>query len=228
MKLLNSRVFQLTIYASYIVLGTTGVLFSYIGWIHDIHNEFYIFFTNQSNIIAIVCASALLVSSIIDLSKGIKEGKENRFVNFAFCIFVYQGITMILYNVLTLDGHIFTAKFWSTLQCPVLHLFAPGLFVFIFIAFTNKEKISKYIYLLILIYPLLYALLIYIRSFILGDVEPFKISGYIRFPYPIFDYVTYPVWLIIIFMILGLGLFIGLAILLRFLFQRQNKKPPRA
>ena len=224
MKLLNSRIFHLSIYAVYIVLGTIGVLFSYIGWIHDIHNEFYVFFTNQSNIIAVVCACLLLASCIHDIKKGNKNNRETRFVDFAFCVFVYQAITMILYNFLNPNGHIFTVKFWSTLQCPVLHLFAPGLFVFIFIAFVDKAKISKYIPWLITIYPLLYAAFIFIRSFILGDVEEFKISGYIRFPYPIFDYVTYPVWLIVLFMIAGLGLFMGIAILLRFIFQKANKK----
>lgn len=228
MRLLNNRIFHLSICALYIVLGTLGVLFSYIGWIHNIHNEFHVFFTNQSNIIAVVCACALLISTIIDIVNKRKEGKETRFVNFSFCVFIYQGITMILYNFLTLDAHIFTAKFWSTLQCPVLHLFAPSLFIFMFIAFIDKEKISKWIPLFITIYPLIYASFIFIRSFILGDVEPYKVSGYIKFPYPIFDYETYPVWLIIIFMIAGLTVFIGLAFLMRYLFQRQTKKPTRA
>ena len=224
MKLLNNRIFHLSIYALYIILGTTGVLFSYFGWIHNIHNEFHVFFTNQSNIIAIICACLMLVSCIKDIKEGIKDNKETRFVDFAFCVFIYQAITMILYNFLNPTGHIFTRKFLSTLQCPVLHLFAPGLFIFIFIAFIDKGKISKRVPWLITIYPLLYAAFIFIRSFILGDIEEYKISGYIKFPYPIFDYVTYPIWLIIIFMVGGLGLFIGIAILLRFIFQKTNKK----
>jgi predicted permease len=54
-------------------------------------------------------------------------------------------------------------------------------------------------------------------------VEEFQISGYIKFPYPIFDYDTHPIWLICIFMAAGVVLFIGIAILLRFIFQRKKK-----
>ena len=130
---------------------------------------------------------------------------------------------MILYNVFSPDGHIFTIKFWSTVQCPVLHLFAPVLFIFIFLGFTNKDKISKLIPLYVVIYPLLYSIFIFVRAAILGDVEEFQISGYIKFPYPIFDYDNYPIWLICLFMAIGVVLFIGLAILLRFIFQRKKK-----
>ena len=225
MNVLNNRYFHLSIYALGIILGSIGVVFSYVGWIHNIHNEFHVFFTNQSNIIAVICLCFMLVSAVLDLSKKVDAGKEQRFVVFAFSVFIYQALTMILYNFLTHNAHIFTAKFWSTVQCPVLHLFAPALFIFVFIAFTDKTKITKMAPLYVLIYPLLYSLFIFIRSAILGDVEPFEISGYIRFPYPIFDYVSFPVWLIVIFMIGGIIIFIGLSLLLKYLFQRQTKKP---
>ena len=223
MRLLDYRYFHLGIYIVYIILGTTGIIFSYVGWFVDIHNEFYILFTNQTNIIGVICVACLLVSAIIDLVKKKTVGREERFVNFAFCCFIYLTITMILYNVFSPDGHIFTIKFWSTVQCPVLHLFAPVLFIFIFLRFTNKDKISKLIPLYVVIYPLLYSIFIFVRAAILGDVEEFQISGYIKFPYPIFDYDNYPIWLICLFMAIGVVLFIGLAILLRFIFQRKKK-----
>ena len=223
MRLLDNRYFHLGIYIVYIILGTTGIIFSYVGWFVDIHNEFYILFTNQTNIIGVICVACLLVSAIIDLVKKKTVGREERFVNFAFCCFIYLTITMILYNVFSPDGHIFTIKFWSTVQCPVLHLFAPVLFIFIFLGFTNKDKISKLIPLYVVIYPLLYSIFIFVRAAILGDVEEFQLSGYIKFPYPIFDYDNYPIWLICLFMAIGVVLFIGLAILLRFIFQRKKK-----
>ena len=223
MRLLDNRYFHLGIYIIYIILGTTGIIFSYVGWFVDIHNEFYILFTNQTDIIGVICVACLLVSAIIDLVKKKTVGREERFVDFAFCCFIYLTITMILYNVFSPDGHIFTIKFWSTVQCPVLHLFAPVLFIFIFLGFTNKDKISKLIPLYVVIYPLLYSIFIFVRAAILGDVEEFQISGYIKFPYPIFDYDNYPIWLICLFMAIGVVLFIGLAILLRFIFQRKKK-----
>ena len=223
MRLLDNRYFHLGIYIVYIILGTTGIIFSYVGWFVNIHNEFYILFTNQTNIIGVICVACLLVSAIIDIAKKKTVGREERFVSFAFCCFIYLTITMILYNVFSPDGHIFTIKFWSTVQCPVLHLFAPVLFIFIFLGFTNKDKISKLIPLYVVIYPLLYSIFIFVRAAILGDVEEFQISGYIKFPYPIFDYDNYPIWLICLFMAIGVVLFIGLAILLRFIFQRKKK-----
>lgn len=223
MRLLDNRYFHLGIYIVYIILGTTGIIFSYVGWFVNIHNEFYILFTNQANIIGVICVSCLLASAVIDIANKDINSRENRFVNFAFCCFIYLTITMILYNVFSPDGHIFTIKFWSTVQCPILHLFAPVLFIFIFLGFTNKDKISKWIPLFILIYPLLYSIFIFVRAAILGDVEEFQISGYIKFPYPIFDYDTYPIWLICIFMVIGVALFMGIAILLRFIFQRKKK-----
>ncbi len=223
MRLLDNRYFHLGIYILYIILGTTGIIFSYVGWFVNIHNEFYILFTNQANIIGVICVSCLLASAVIDIANKDINSRENRFVNFAFCCFIYLTITMILYNVFSPDGHIFTIKFWSTVQCPVLHLFAPALFIFIFLGFANKDKISKWIPLFILIYPLLYSIFIFVRAAILGDVEEFQISGYIKFPYPIFDYDTYPIWLICIFMVIGVVLFMGIAVLLRFIFQRKKK-----
>ncbi len=223
MRLLDNRYFHLGIYIVYIILASTGIVFSYVGWFVNIHNEFYILFTNQANIIGVVCVSCLLASAVIDITNKDINSRENRFVNFAFCCFIYLTITMILYNVFSPDGHIFTLKFWSTVQCPVLHLFAPVLFIFIFLGFTNKDKISKWIPLYVVIYPLLYSIFIFVRAAILGDVEEFQISGYIKFPYPIFDYDSYPIWLICIFMVVGVVLFMGLAILLRFIFQRKKK-----
>ena len=66
MRLLDNRYFHLGIYIVYIILGTTGIIFSYVGWFVDIHNEFYILFTNQTNIIGVICVACLLVSAIID------------------------------------------------------------------------------------------------------------------------------------------------------------------
>ena len=57
----------------------------------------------------------------------------------------------------------------------------------------------------------------------MGDVEPFEVSGYIKFPYPIFDYDTYSGWLIVLFMVIGVILFAGIAYLLRFIFHRKKK-----
>ena len=223
MRLLDNRYFHLGIYIIYIILGTTGIIFSYVGWFVNIHNEFYILFTNQANIIGVICVSCLLASAVIDITNKDINSRENRFVNFAFCCFIYLTMTMVLYNFFSPNGHIFTIKFWSTVQCPILHLFAPVLFIFIFLGFTNKDKISKWIPLFVIIYPLLYSIFIFVRAAILGDVEEFPVSGYIKFPYPIFDYDTYPLWLICIYMAVGVVLFMGLAILLRFIFQRKKK-----
>lgn len=222
MKFRNDRIIHLIFYGIYLPLCLLGVLSSFFGWIHNIHNEFYIFFTNQSNIISIVCVACLLFSAIKDIKQDNKSKREDRFVNFAFCVFIYQTITMILYNALTPDGHIFTAKFWSQLPCPILHLFAPLLFGFIFIAFLDKQKISKFSFLYVCIYPLIYALFILIRSFILGDVEPFEISGFIRFPYIIFDYQRFNGWIITLFMFIGLILFMGITIGLTLLFKKEK------
>lgn len=227
MDLLKNRYFHLLLLAIYIALGLWGVIASYVGWLVNIHNEFIVFFTNQSNIIAIISATLFFVSALIDVKRGTKETKETRFVTLGLCVFIYQTITMIFYNLFTTNAHIFTAKFWSQIQCPLLHLFCPILYIFIFITFTDKSKISKYVSLWVLVFPLLYSAFIFVRSIVLGDVEEFAISGYIRFPYPIFDYVTYPIWLVIIFMILGLLAFGGLAFGLEKLFKRQRKKPTR-
>ena len=88
MRLLDNRYFHSGIYALYIILGTTGIIFSYVGWFVDIHNEFYILFTNQTNIIGVICVACLLVSAIIDIVKKKTVGREERFVNFAFCCFI--------------------------------------------------------------------------------------------------------------------------------------------
>lgn len=225
MKLLKNRYFQLIIIVTYIVLGLWGVIASYVGWLVNIHNEFFVFFTNISNIIAVCAAIMFFVSALIDIKHKNIETKETRFVNLAFCVFIYQIVTMIFYNFFTPDGHVFTAKFWNQIQCALLHLFCPLLFSFIFIAFVDKEKISKYVPLFILIFPILYATFIFIRSFILGDVESYPISGYKKYPYPIFDYETYPIWTIVLFMLGGLLMFSGIAFGLEKMFKRQTKKP---
>lgn len=228
MGLLKNRYFHLVIVGIYIALGLWGVIASYVGWLVNIHNEFFVYFTNQSSIIAVICAILFFISALIDIKKGNKETKETRFVTFGLCVFIYQIITMFFYNFFTTKAHIFTVKFWSQIQCPLLHLFCPILFVFIFIAFTDKSKINKFVPLWVLTFPILYAAFIFIRSVILGDVEEFAVSGYIRFPYPIFDYVVYPMWLVITFMILGLLAFSGIAFGLEKLFKRQTKKPVKA
>ena len=206
----NKRVVHLCFALSYIALGLTGVLFSFIGWLGDIHNEFHLFFTNQSNILAVLVSIGFAVSAFLDLKSGKKEGLETRFVNSAFCMFVYQGVTMILYNAFMWDAHLFTAKFWSTVQCPVLHLFAPLSFLFLFIAFFDKSKLKSTLPLLILIYPFLYSAFILIRSLFYLDAEPFQTSGIIVFPYPIYDYQTYGGF-VILFLLGGLILFFVLA-----------------
>ena len=222
MRFRNNRYIHITFYSVYLLVCLLGVLSSFFGWIHNIHNEFYLFFTNQSNIISIVCVSLFLIYAIVDIKKGNINKREGRFVTFALCVFIYQTITMILYNALNPDGHIFTKKFWIQLPCPILHLFAPLLFDFIFIAFTEKEKINKFSFLYVLIYPLIYSLFVFVRNFILGDVEPFEVSGYIRFPYPIFDYTMFNGFIIFLFMLGGLVIFMGLTFLLTMLFKKKK------
>ena len=90
--------------------------------------------------------------------------------------------------------------------------------------FSDKEKITKFAPLETLIYPFIYSAFIIIRSLILGDVPPFHESGYIRFPYPIYDYKTYGVFNVVLMLLAMLILSIGLSYLLRFLFLLPYKK----
>ena len=58
----------------------------------------------------------------------------------------------------------------------------------------------------------------------MARVAQFQESGYIRFPYPIFDYKTYGVFNVILMLLAMLILSIGLAYLLRFLLLLPYKK----
>ena len=66
MRLLDNRYFHLGIYIVYIILGTTGIIFSYVGWFVDIHNEFYILFTNQTvkNTLLTLLSAVLFISQL--------------------------------------------------------------------------------------------------------------------------------------------------------------------
>ena len=224
MNILQNRIFHLIYRLVYISIATAGILASWIGWFPDIHNEFYVFFTNQTNIFAVIVALLLIYSSIIDIKNKITNKKEDRFVNLSFMTFIYLAITAIFFNVFTPNQNIFTPAFWARIQVWILHLVSPFLFSLDFFLFSNKEKITKFAPLETTIYPFIYSIFIIIRSLILGDVAPFHESGYIRFPYPIYDYKTYGVFNVILMLLAMLILSIGLSYLLRFLLLLPYKK----
>jgi len=224
MDILKNRIFHLVYRIIYISLATTGILASWIGWFPDKYNEFYVFFTNQSNIFAIVVAILLAISTIFDIKNKNINKKEDKFVNLSFMTFIYLAITAIFFNIFSPDQNIFTQAFWSRIQVWILHLVSPLLFCLDFILFSDKSKITIFAPLETLIYPFIYSIFIIIRSIILGDVAPFPESGYIRFPYPIYDYKTYGVFNVILMLLAMLILSVALSYLLRFLFQLPYKK----
>ena len=224
MSFLKNRILHLAYRVIYITLVLIGILASWIGWFKDIHNEFYVFFTNQTNIFALIVALLLVCSCIKDIIKKDIYKKEDRFINLEFMNFIYLIITAIFFNVFSPNEHLFTLKFWSRIQVWILHLVSPFLFSLDFILFADKDKITKFAPFEVTLYPLAYSIFVIIRAIILGDVPPFKESGYIRFPYPIFDYVTYGVMNVILMLCAMFILSIGLSYLIKFLVQLPSKK----
>lgn len=224
MYILTNRRFHLIYRLVYIGVALTGILASFIGWFPDRHNEFYVFFTNQANIIAIVAAGFLAFSALKDIKNKNINKKEDRFIDFEFIVFIYLIITAIFFNVFSPHENIFTPAFWARIQVWILHLVSPLLFSLDFILFSSKEKITFSAPFKLTIYPFAYSIFIIIRSAFLYNVGSFKESGYVVFPYPVYDYVTYGVSNIILIIFGFLFLTIGLGFLLRFIFQLKSKK----
>lgn len=228
--------FQISYRIFYLILLVAGITSDCMSYAGKPHNEAFVYYTVQSNVICGVLALIFLIRAckglhhkmtILDLSDNfsIEIDKKTKILTSLQCLAsVWILITCLIYN--TLLGNPFSIDYWTkNLHNPILHLFCPILFILDFLLFSKKNIIKPFVPALCVTYPYIYILYIYIRSLHLKNLFTNAIpDSLVVYPYFFLDFDNLGISGVIRWVFILTIIFVSLGYLLLAIYTKLGKK----
>ncbi len=173
--MVKNRLTQVIFQVIFCTLSIFGILGS-LGYFSANYSEnWFLYYTNLSNYI---CMGYMFVALIVTIKKARnnESGSVNVAPTFNFLCVIMILVTCIVYNVL-LAKEYSVAHYFLTIQNLLLHLILPIMFIIHWAIFCEHGKLRWYHPLMCLIMPLIYVVVILIRSLFVSG------TGVLVYPY---------------------------------------------
>lgn len=173
--MVKNRLTQVIFQVIFCTLSIFGILGS-LGYFSANYSEnWFLYYTNLSNYI---CMGYMFVALIVTIKKARnnESGSVNVAPTFNFLCVIMILVTCIVYNVL-LAKEYSVAHYFLTIQNLLLHLILPIMFIIHWAIFCEHGKLRWYHPLMCLIMPLVYVVVILIRSLFVSG------TGVLVYPY---------------------------------------------
>ena len=197
--MITKRTPQLVFQTVYTVLALIGILCSLGLFDADFNENFYVYYTNQSNYI---CAGVIF-AALLDTYKKAERGENGCCTTsptFTFLSVILILVTFLVYNLLLADQS--PLEYFTSLSNVLMHCILPLLFLLHWFLFYEHGNMRWYHPLLCMVMPLLYVVFILIRApFVSGDPDA------VVYPYFFLDMDA-----------LGIGGFLGWIVVLLLVF----------
>ena len=203
-----NRIFALVYRLSFAVIALLGVIFNTRMFTNEFSPTTLLYYTTQSNVLALALFVYLAVMTILDIKKHSIKGPSSYAPNLTFILMIDILLTFVIFWVVlapTMIGSDYNLFSFSNLA---VHTFVPLAVLGDYFIFNPDKKI-KYRYAnYVLIYPLIYASFAMIfGAFKIINYYTFGIGeGPNYFPYFFMDYYLYGGYVIIF--ILGIASFL--------------------
>ena len=173
--MVKNRLTQVIFQVIFCTLSIFGILGS-LGYFSANYSEnWFLYYTNLSNYI---CMGYMFVALIVTIKKARnnESGSVNVAPTFNFLCVIMILVTCIVYNVL-LAKEYSVAHYFLTIQNLLLHLILPIMFIIHWAIFCEHGKLRWYHPIMCLIMPLIYVVVILIRSLFVSG------TGVLVYPY---------------------------------------------
>ena len=159
--MIPKRIPQLIFQTAYCVLALIGILCSLGFFNRDFNEEFFVYYTNQSNYI---CAGVIFASLLGTYRKAVwgEEGYCTTAPTFTFLSAVLILVTFLVYNLLLADQT--PLEYFTSLSNVLMHCILPVLFLLHWILFYEHGNMRWYHPLLCAVMPLVYVVFILLRA----------------------------------------------------------------
>ena len=163
--MIKNRTVQLMFQTSFCTLGILGIIASFGIFNYEFRTDFYVHFTNLSNYL---CIAIMFVELIETIKKN-----QNQYVTklplLKFIGLLAILLTFIIFNfILAADREMYLN---FMINSVLFHIILPLMYLIDWILFYEHKKIKWYYPLISVSFPIIYAIFIFIRAWIL-DFNP--------------------------------------------------------
>ncbi|MBQ7973375.1 MAG: Pr6Pr family membrane protein [Clostridia bacterium] len=174
--MVKNKLAQVIYQVVFCTLSLIGIISSLGYFDKEFNQDFFLYYTNLSNYI---CMGFMFVALFVTVRKANKNesGAVNVAPTFNFLCVIMILVTFIVYNVL-LAKEYSVAHYFLTIGNLLLHVILPIMFIVHWAVFCEHGKLRWFHPLLCLIMPLIYVVVILIRSLFVSSK-----NGVLVYPY---------------------------------------------
>ena len=163
--MIKNRTVQLMFQTAFCTLGILGIIASFGTFNYEFRPDFYVHFTNLSNYFCII----IMFIELIETIKKKKDEYVTKTPLLKFIGLLAILLTFIIFNFILAGDREPELNFY--INSVLFHLILPIMYLLDWILFYKHKKIKWYYPLISVIFPVVYAIFIFIRAWIL-DFNP--------------------------------------------------------
>ena len=163
--MIKNRTVQLMFQTAFCTLGILGIIASFGTFNYEFRADFYVHFTNLSNYLCI----AIMFVELIETIKKNKNEYVTKLPLLKFIGLLAILLTFIIFNFILAGDREMHLNFM--INSVLFHIILPVMYLIDWILFYEHKKIKWYYPLISVSFPVIYAIFIFIRAWIL-DFNP--------------------------------------------------------
>ena len=163
--MIKNRTVQLMFQTAFCTLGILGIIASFGTFNYEFRSDFYVHFTNLSNYLCI----AIMFVELIETIKKNKNQYVTKLPLLKFIGLLAILLTFIIFNFMLAGDREPRLNFY--INSVLFHIIIPIMYFIDWILFYEHKKVKWYYPLVSVIFPVVYAIFIFIRAWIL-DFNP--------------------------------------------------------
>ena len=163
--MIKNRTVQLMFQTAFCTLGILGIVASFGTFNYEFRSDFYVHFTNLSNYLCIF----IMFVELIETIKKNRNDYTSKLPLLKFIGLLAIMLTFIIFNFILADDREMYLNFM--INSVLFHIVLPVMYLLDWILFYEHKKIRWYYPLISVSFPVLYAIFIFIRAWIL-DFNP--------------------------------------------------------
>ena len=159
--MIKSRTVQLMFQTAFCTLGILGIIASFGLFNYEFRADFYVHFTNLSNYLCI----GIMFVELIETIKKKEDSYTTKLPLLKFIGLTAILLTFIIFNFLLAGDRPPQLNFY--INSVLFHILLPIMYVLDWVLFYERKKIKWTYPLISVIFPVVYAIFIFIRAWIL-------------------------------------------------------------
>ena len=163
--MIKNRTVQLMFQTAFCTLGILGIIASFGTFNYEFRTDFYVHFTNLSNYLCI----AIMFVELVETIKKNKNQYVTKLPLLKFIGLLAILLTFIIFNFILAGDREMYLNF--RINSVLFHIILPLMYLMDWILFYEHKKIKWYYPLISVSFPVIYAIFIFIRAWIL-DFNP--------------------------------------------------------